>query len=163
MKKENILKKIGDYLDTVFSAEEIQEVIPEVVAAEAPVEELPPTETPAPELKVGDPLPDGEYEIMDQIVILKDGKIESIVPKEKPVEEAPEEEMAKAKSTEDLEKEIAAIESKLSAQKEAFELELSKLSEANKASGIIQAPVEQHTEPRVYTAKERILRTIEGK
>jgi hypothetical protein len=169
-KKENILKRLGDYLDTMFTETPVVEApVVEAAAGDPPVE-TPPVEEPMPapkELKVGDPLPDGEYEVMDQIVVLKGGVIESVTPKEMPEAET-EEEMAKKKKAKcDEEEAVKAklssdFESKLAAQKAEFELKLKELSEAKQASGIIQAPVEK-VEQRAYTAKEIILRNIENR
>jgi len=162
-KKENILKRLGEYLDTIFTSPEV----PIVEAAIGdPIPPIPPEEAPIPapkELKVGDPLPDGEYEIMDQVIVLKDGKIESVTPKE-PMPEESEEEMAKKKKAKcDADEALKTeFEDKLSAQKAEFELKLSELSKASKTSGIIQAPVEK-VEPKIYTAKEIIMRDAEYK
>ena len=161
-KKENILKSLGEYLDKIFITPEVEMAVGDPSTAEKPAEAKPadkPADAPvAPEFKVGDPLPDGQYEIMDQIIVLKGGMIESITPKEAI---QPEEEMT-VKAAE-LEKEVAAINEKMAAQKRDFETELKKLADANKASGIIQAPVDTHSEPKVYTAKEIILRNIENR
>jgi len=176
-KKENILKKIGDYLDTVFT-EELKPVEmaipPEEKPADKPADKPvdKPEEKPVPELKVGDPLPDGEYEVGDQKVVLKGGIIESVEPKGP----APEVPMASnggtiiktttvkeetKMSSEDIKVELSKeFEAKLEAIKADFETQLKKLSEAKQTSGIIQAPVEVKTEPKVYSAKEIIMRNI---
>lgn len=165
-KKEEMFKKISDFLDGIFKADPVEtntestnNLSTETELAkpeETPVEDVPSEETPN-TLKIGDVLPDGEYEIMDQIVTLKDGKIEAITPK---VMESQETKMSVEEVKLNLQKEL---DEKLKLQKEAFDKELDKLSKTVIASGIIQAPIEEKIEPRELTAKEIIMRNAENK
>ena len=173
-KKENILKRLGDYLDTIFTAEEpiVAPIVdlavgdPSTADPELPVENALPGE-----LIVGESLPDGEYEIMDQIVILKGGVIESVSPKaEMPVEQEAATSGGTFIKTTTIKEETKLsadlkleFETKLAEQKAEFELKLKTLSDAQKASGIIQAPVDKTEPPRSYSAKEQILRNIENR
>lgn len=174
-KKENILKRLGEYLDTIFTIEgpllpAIEAPIVEAAAGDPPVVIVPEvSETP----KIEE-LPDGEYTIK-----VKGGVIESCEPMEAPVEET-EEELAKKKKAKCDEEELAKealktqlssdltkdltkeFETKLAAQKAEFELKLKELTDAKSASGIVQAPVEK-LEPKIYSAKEIIMKNAEEK
>lgn len=106
------------------------------------------------EFKVGEPWPDGQFEVMGQVITVKDGKIETIEPTKAPEEELPsEEEMAKKKKCEEeaKEAEIKAEAEKFAAQyaaheakmKEFIELKLSEMSKNLTIKPIIQAPIEE--------------------
>ena len=181
--KANILKRIGDFIDTEFKTSEtpVELAAPPVVPAPAPgKDKTPAAPTPADKpvnelpFKVGEALPDGEYEIDGNVVKLVKGIIEAITPANPNA--APEVPMASnggtiiktttvkeetKMSSEDIKVELSKeFEAKLEAIKADFETQLKKLSEAKQTSGIIQAPVEVKTEPKVYSAKEIIMRNI---
>jgi len=164
IKKENILKRLGDFLDTLFK-EDTPEIV-ETPEVKAEIEETPPVKA---QLEVGQPLPDGEYEIEGQLVSIKGGIIDAIKPKEEVVPpEEMKEETPETPETHMSSDDIKAVlqkefNDKLEAQKTEFELKLKELTEASKVSGLIQAPVEKHEEPKNYTAKDIIIRNIEEK
>lgn len=157
-KKENILKRIGDFLDTAFT--ETENTTPIVEAAAAPPAEDAPVETPPAE----EPKPIETKDLEDGVYIVKivGGVIETAELKPEEAPEPIEEKTDEVKmSAEIKEKLTVEFETKLAAQKAEFELKLSELSKAQKASGIVQAPIE--TAPKIMTSKDYILYELEEK
>jgi hypothetical protein len=160
MNKLNILKRIGDFLDNIKDENEnapVAETEQTVEQTEEPKTE----DVKAQDLLVGGFLPDGEYEIEGQIVVLKDGIIESVTPKveEEPVEPAPEPEMSAETqlSAEDIKTQLQKEFSEhFEKQKKDFEAILSKLTEV-KSSGLVQAPVETEKRVELKTAADIIM------
>lgn len=170
MKKSELIEKINAFVATIFPQEEKKEELKEEIVTE----EIKNQAT----LEVGKALPDGEYEIEDQIVVLKDGLVAEIKPKEeeKPAEETVvEEEMKEEKPTEKLSAQEPEVKinledernkirvefekeynEKLEDIKKEFNTKLEKLAESVKTTGIVQAPVE--TKPEVLSDAEWVIK-----
>lgn len=164
--KDNILKKLGDYLDTLFKK---PDETPEVQNAEESKEDLAckpknKKKFAVEDFPVGQPLPDGEYELDGCIVVLKGGLVESCtpieeeLPEEKPVEQPAQ--AAEVKQNSDVEAKLQKeFDEKLKAQKEAFDIELQKLINSNK-SGIVQGPIVVEEPSKIYSAKEIAIKNV---
>lgn len=133
----------------------IQELINKIKASVAPVAPVTPVAPAAPApvkalavgdpaMKDGQPLPDGEHDMGDSVVVVKDGKVAEIKPK------APAPQMASVAQVQALENNVAALaeavsnlsnqlQAKAEEQKKSFDAELFEIK--NQIKG-------QHTPPR---------------